>query len=226
MKILFLGDIHGEWDAANETIRKARFKYPDISHIIQVGDCGDGWAGPDFRWPVEHADDLPIHWCDGNHENFDLIDAAIFNNRLTYQPRGSIIEIDGFRIMFMGGATSIDKDYRTPYIDWWPQEDITYGQIAVALQQQGPIDLIVSHERPESIPIPPGMRYIDIGKANCACLEALLQHFKPNWWAYGHYHRPNHGRITGTEYVCCPKIDVRNNNYVVFDGNKFICSWE
>lgn len=225
MKILFLGDVHGEWDAANDVIERARQAYPGIDRIIQVGDLGDGWGGPSDRWPVKNADDLPIHWCDGNHENFDLIDAAILNPRLTYQPRGSILDIDGFRIMFMGGATSIDKMHRTPFIDWWPQEDITYGQVAVALQQQGPINMIVSHDRPESIPLPKGMRNIDDGKSNRLCLEALLEEFEPKWWAHGHYHKMSHGKVGELEYTCCPIIDTRRKNYVVFDGKQFICSW-
>jgi len=41
-------------------------------------------------------------------------------------PRGSTFTLpDGSVVMFFGGANSIDQEYRTFGIDWFPEEAIT-----------------------------------------------------------------------------------------------------
>jgi predicted phosphodiesterase len=242
MKILFLGDVHGEWAAMNIVIAKAITKHPDITHIIQVGDFGMGWKGKEdrryFKWikkfHVDVPDHLPIHWCDGNHDRHDLLardgntGSSLENQgKIIYQPRGSVLEIEEFSILFFGGASSIDRDRRTEGKDWWPEECIQYGQIQKALEYDGKIDAIVSHDHPASVPYS-YKRYNSIcGQGDRTALEALKNKFNPEYWFFGHHHHEADGILPGgMEWYCCPIIEQGLPYlYTIWDGYNVTKEW-
>jgi hypothetical protein len=189
---------------------------------MQVGDFGDGWPGSER---FQYTGDLPFHWLDGNHENYDLLDAGYTSSSklVHYQPRGSVLELDKLRVMFFGGASSIDKKHRTMGKSWWPQEEITYGQVSQALQVDRPIHAVFSHEHPVSIPYNfPGMKD-GFGLGDQQGLDALMSHFRPDFWFFGHYHDPDFGKVNNTTWVCCPIID--SADYVIWDGKSVYTSW-
>jgi predicted phosphodiesterase len=82
MKLIILGDIHGHWDGANATVHSALNEHPDAKAVVSLGDLGDGWPirGGFNRWKPDF--DLPIYVVDGNHENFDAIEAGNINPKL------------------------------------------------------------------------------------------------------------------------------------------------
>lgn len=237
MKALILGDVHGEWTAADNTIQKARGANPDIDVIIQAGDLGDGWPfhGGICRWRPRTADDIPIHWCAGNHDNYDLIDSGELNKRLIYQERGSVLEIDGFRILFIGGATSIDRRRRMPHVSWWPQEAITHADVERALSVGGSVDAVISHDRPDCFPWPNHIRSEKLteGLSDRRALEAVWEHHRPRFWFHGHWHWKQIGMYEGTEFYSLPNIGGDYNrpsyygtDYVTWDGVFVNPSWE
>lgn len=235
MKFLILGDVHGEWEDLNVTISRAIREHPDITHIVQVGDFGYGWPGSKpFKASRSFFtnETMAIYnaaarlWIDGNHENFDRLetDGDAWQPGWRHMPRGTVLEIENKRIMFFGGASSIDKADRTPHISWWPQESITYGQVRKAMEDGGPIDAIFSHEHPSSVP------YSDIrhngnifGKTDKDMLEVLRQHYRPAAWFFGHHHDGDTGIVDGTEWVCCPIIEDRT--YTIWDGSTISKTW-
>jgi len=234
MKFLILGDIHGDWTAMNTTIARACREQPDITHIVQVGDLAYGWRGiKPFKASRSFFSDEEMEiynnadkmWLDGNHENHDLLDQdqGAWLPEWTYMPRGSVLEVqrdDGetIRAMFFGGASSIDKDSRTPYITWWPQEYIKYGQIAKALQQEGTIHAIFSHEHPLIFPYSDRRYSIQFGDADKEMLDKLEMKFKPAFWFFGHHHYGEMGKTHRTEWCCCPIIE--SLEYTTWDGFK------
>lgn len=238
MKILILGDVHGEWLAANKLIRKVCKRNPGITHIIQVGDLGDHWPkmkpGAFTRWKPDT--DLPVHWLDGNHDNHTVLKkhGGTQNPRLIYQPRGSVLEIDGYRMMFFGGATSVDKDFRLremakpghPDI-WWPEESITRAEFDRALAQKGPIHAVFSHDRPDNLPFDLSPLPIDIGRSDRVALEGVWEQFKPPFWFFGHYHFHASGVHEGTEWTLCPAVSSHYPmEWTIWDGEKVQRSWE
>ena len=65
-----------------------------------------------------------VLFVDGNHENFDLLNSypvEIWKGgkvhrvkpNITHLMRGQVFEIEGKTIFTFGGATSIDRDFRT-----------------------------------------------------------------------------------------------------------------
>ena len=232
MKALILGDVHGYWQDLYTTINRARKTHPDITHIFQLGDFGDQWPGEQpFKYCNPHLQGelLPFHFLDGNHDNHPLLNTGYTHPSplVHYQSRGSILEIDGLRIMFFGGASSHDKNQRIEGKSWWREEKITYAQVTAALREAGPFDLILSHEHPASVPYS-DKRYGDqatyCGLGDRQALQALLEEFHPKFYFFGHHHMPDYGIVEQTNWACAPIIE--SYEYIVWDGKTTIYSWD
>lgn len=156
MKIYVIGDIHGEFEFLPNILKEV----PDDGIIIQVGDFGV-YREYRERWEkvarqLERFKN-PIYFIDGNHEEFplfynpDQMGPMHVWERLIWIPRGTVMEFDGIRVGFMGGAASADKVHRTEGLSWWPQELISYGEFERMLQNEKPINLLITHSPPQRI---------------------------------------------------------------------------
>lgn len=76
----------------------------------------------------------------GNHEAYNLIEtfpivefcggrARKITDSIYYEIRGEIYNLNGKICLSLGGAESMDKEFRTEGISWWPQEQITEDDI-------------------------------------------------------------------------------------------------
>jgi hypothetical protein len=179
MSILFSGDFHA--NAQNELhlitkktlIHKYKKKiYEGIKYHIILGDGG-------FLWPDNHKADLynfeilacrpfPVLCVIGNHEPIlgidDLpetdigigekvvqIEAKPF---VAYLKRGKVYTIDGFKMLVLGGALSIDKMYRKPSRSWWEREYWTAEEkrdVLKLLETESEFDCVLSHTGPDRI---------------------------------------------------------------------------
>lgn len=230
MKILLLGDIHANWNSLNRAIAIALREHSDITHIINVGDNGEKFFQDAIFTPMYELRKRkiwPIYFCDGNHDRvpYFIENDGTGNPFMKWMPRGSILQIEGKRILFFGGATSIDRQHRTEGKDWWPTETIKYAEVIKTLNEvDGPIDCVISHDRPENFPAKK-YEYKEVaGQGDRQALQALWEKYYPEYWFYGHYHAPDHGFYENTEFVCCPIID--SLNYVIWDGEKVTMSWQ
>ena len=63
--------------------------------------------------------------------------------------RGEIMTLEGKTFLCIGGAVSIDKALRTPYISWWPAEEISFHDIDNALNNlervNNTVDFVITH---------------------------------------------------------------------------------
>lgn len=239
MKFLILGDVHACWTDLNVTIARAIREHPDITHIVQVGDLGYGnWGGGEKPFKASRSymseEEMEVYqraeklWLDGNHENFDQLEAdgGSWMPDWTHMPRGSVLEVDGYRMMFFGGATSSDKHMRTEGQSWWRQENITYAQVMNTLEKvDGKLDAIFSHEHPSSVPYSES-RYNShiIGKTEKDSLQALKDKYLPDFWFFGHHHAPDRGEVDGTSWFCCPIIESRW--YTIWTGTSVETQWD
>lgn len=148
-----LGDIHGDFDTLRYSER--RCLEAGATALILVGDVG--WY-PKRLEPLRARRLLPTYFIDGNHEDHVDLFARIqddvtefWESGLFYVRRGSVVTIDGVRIAFLGGAGSIDKDYRLRnHWHWNPEEQITDDDVA-RLHGKGPVDLMVTHTPPDAV---------------------------------------------------------------------------
>lgn len=162
MRILLIGDTHGNFAHLERRARKAKVRF-DVDVAFQLGDFG-------FVWDKRSAEklfnlneilaqiDLPLYWLDGNHENFELMEEEYGIDRLapefkqmfshiTYSGRGNTWEWDGVKFMSYGGAVSVDKGRRVPYLSWWPHEEIIPEHVSALPNTK--IDVLLSHDSPD-----------------------------------------------------------------------------
>lgn len=206
MKIFICGDIHGWWGQFNIMLNK---KNPDI--IIQCGDFGwwphfhnsrnfDGTRKPWNQHGIKNPN-TKIYWCDGNHENHeDLLIKVKEHGRVPievmpnvfYMPRASTLELpNGMKLLFMGGAESIDKESRTQGVSWWPEETINQSDIYALPDIK--IDAVISHTIPISLFKEETFNHNVINykkeEPSNYALEAVLKKYEPELWYCGHFHK-------------------------------------
>jgi len=215
-EILVCGDIHGEWGPLNKLI--SRYK-PEI--ILQCGDFG--W------WPKLHNTELiktgrrwkkwnqyglkngdtKIYFCDGNHEDhWDLKEydgmKEIMPN-VFYMPRGSVLELpDSRKVLFMGGASSIDKDRRIVGHDWFPEEEINQKDLYDLTNDE--INIIISHTCPTEFR--KGAEFCEFKHKDWSneALSFLLEKYSPELWYFGHFHYYDISKYLNTKWYCLNTI--------------------
>lgn len=104
--------------------------------LIIAGDFGGVFHGEEKdKALLDYYESCPwtTLFVDGNHENFDLLSefpvtewnsgkVQFIRPSIIHLMRGQVYTIDGKTIFTMGGATSIDKNYRTEGESWWREE--------------------------------------------------------------------------------------------------------
>lgn len=206
-----VGDVHGEFGKLNTFINK---KQPRT--VFACGDFG-WWPGHDFG--DIKAGKTKIYFCDGNHENHDDLDRIrklhpfaeslhtpieVLPN-VFYCPRGTVLYHEGKKILFMGGAYSIDKMWRTPGYDWFPQEQISWRDLDT-IEDVGKVDIVISHTCPESF-LPaiisklPGGFWEKKNDPSTSYLEWVLEKCRPEEWFFGHWHQQCYGYAKGCHWT-------------------------
>lgn len=165
-RIFLFGDTHGDLDIAKVNTRQwpLQKELTKEDYGIILGDFGGVWTG-------NRKDDHILKWwqekpfttlfIDGNHENHEALaqyPVEIWNGGKIHRIRDSVIHlmrgqvytIAGRRLFTMGGADSIDKPYRTPYVSWWPEEIPSLDEYQEALDNLAAcgmeVDYVLTHD--------------------------------------------------------------------------------
>lgn len=167
MRILYLGDLHGNFSLIHQYVKNYDIK---DAHIIQVGDFGVGFALLDKeRRALGMFHDLfvknnVIVWAiRGNHDfkpYFDNDPFGFSNIRLV--PDYTVLELEGKKILCVGGAVSVDREWRytgaqrrgefnvMPGQSWWKDEVFVLEKEKV-VDLKG-INIVVTHTCPSYCP--------------------------------------------------------------------------
>lgn len=165
-KIHITGDIHGEIERLTSYDKT---KPNDI--VIVAGDFGVIWgASTDQKLNILQKDaeqkKILYLFIDGNHENFNKLNsypeimlfgakAGQIRPSIYHLKRGRIYNINGRQFFCFGGATSIDKAQRTPFLTWWPQEECNSQERREAIKNLTKIEFkpeyILTHTAPKQI---------------------------------------------------------------------------
>lgn len=196
--IRFIGDIH------------ANFKrYMDIVNdfdgdTIQVGDFGVGFA------PVPELE-LRHRFIRGNHDNPVLCRDQNMPWSLNYIPDGMWNTNDMF---FVGGALSIDQHLRTDGLNWWRDEELSYGEFTKILADYSDLkpDVMVTHDCPESIAkqLFDGQGKIFLPSITRNALQAALEIHEPKLWIFGHWHQSVDVTINNTRFICLNELEYKD----------------
>ena len=135
------------------------------------------------------------------HENYDLLyqyPVKEWNGGKIHKIRksifhlinGEVFELDGKRFFIMGGASSHDKEWRTPGISWWPEEIpsgcvVEYG--LENLRKYGnDVDYIITHCAPTSVQRKICLFYKEDSLTEY--LDYIYNNVRFEKWFCGHYH--------------------------------------
>jgi predicted phosphodiesterase len=204
-RIAFAGDWHGNTWWARDMIDHASAQ--GAQAIVHLGDYGYRFTR-EFREQIEgalDAHDMRLYFVDGNHEDFPWLYSQPIDGRgrrpitphVFHLPRGYRWEWGGVRFLAMGGAHSVDRPYREPGREWWPEETITPREVAEAVKG-GPADVVVSHDCPTGVVIPgiddrrppSWITPNELARANAhrSRLRRLVDKVQPSMIWHGHYH--------------------------------------
>lgn len=186
-------------------------KFGRLRKIIQPGDVLAGDVGIGFSDTMIPPYKMPnISYIRGNHDNPEYVKIDPWKEvGWNYIKDGSVI--DG--VLYIGGAWSTDRYWRTPGLNWWPGEEIS------ALEQQeiltnlinytGRIHTVVSHDCPVYSYV--GNNYKPTSTSEFLDelrRKVLLGNKKPEKWIHGHHHVPLRYSIDAVEFVSLGELEV------------------
>lgn len=212
MRIGLLGDTHGQHRWTRFALWL--FAQEGVDTVIQVGDFGIGKDGDRFHTEVDQ-------WCrkfgirlwvvPGNHENYDTIeslkeneDGTLFlTEHISVLPRGYRWEWQGRSFVALGGAPSVDRQWRLRDEKqfkgqklWWIQEMITRDDADKTISG-GYADVMIGHDAPFAPTIEAriaksknmfplvDLMYASEGRE---LMEEVVSKVMPHYFFHGHYH--------------------------------------
>lgn len=161
--VVYMGDVHGNW--ANIRYQMKMKKMNDFI-VIQVGDFGVGFNS-DFHennnlkfmndFLVTYNSELYV--IRGNHDNPRYFNGDYMDrySNIKLIPDYTVMNVEGNKTLFVGGATSIDRKPRIlqNQIDashginrcnWWSDEPFVLDNDK--LKDMNDIDVVVTHTSP------------------------------------------------------------------------------
>lgn len=235
MKKCFIvwGDIHADWKMfqLNQKVLFDICKKENIEILfqIQVGDMF--WHNSQKYIPEQ---EIPMYCVEGNHDDLTFMDPRgkeieIAKN-VFYMPRGSIKKIGNLNFLFVGGAGSIDKNFRISQKLWWENEEIneedfinTINKIKTFNQS---IDIVVSHDMPGNLehyfgldkPIPIFVRgrfLLNEDRVGWKTRDYLKKIYNelnnpPLRWFFGHHHKNKTIIENKTQFQCVSDCSTLN----------------
>jgi len=228
--LLFMGDIHGNFNYLKWYIKAHKIK---DCVIYQVGDFGIGFTtefndmnvlGDLNRFLKEY--NIQMYAIRGNHDNPYFFDGHLANHfdNLHLLADYTMIDIEGTKILGVGGAVSVDRiprireqaGYKHDVNLYWEEEKFVLDEEKLRTFEN--IDIVVTHTAPDfCMPInKEGFGYlVDNFAKNDPKLKAdlteertlltkmcniLEEKNKPDFWFYGHFHRDWTNNIDGVNY--------------------------
>ncbi len=213
-KVRIVGDIHGGFNYYSEHILKG------VPNSIQVGDFGIGFGGDYWHEKVNKFQlENPGHrFYRGNHD-----DPSRSKNMVGYIPDGTIEMYGDTKVMYIGGAWSIDWARRIEGVSWWRDEQLSYDEFnkLIDLYEKEKPDIMFTHDAPISVTnemfIQTGLA---IGGSNAKqipnitnqALQTMFEIHQPKYWFFGHWHITMEQKIGNTRFHC-----IGENDYLDFD---------
>lgn len=194
--IALIGDIHGFWDSLFSTVKRCGLK--DCT-LICVGDLGIGFAerqqNEPFRYLNQFFIDKNIDFLSirGNHDDPSYWDGSINLSNFKLIPDNTLMELEGEKWFFVGGAISIDRRFRKEGISYWKDEPL------VCPSKFKQCDVLVMHTGPKWIgPTDKGQVFQDYVNDDFELADAcnterelaneIIKNCKPKKFYCGHFH--------------------------------------
>ena len=227
--VLIVGDVHGQWGQLADLLMKQEIR---TTTIIQVGDLGVGFRG--WREDIDQllaldavlaARDLTLLAIRGNHDNprwWSRPPHALAGlRRVRLVPDYHVETVEGRVVLFVGGATSVDRVIRQRRrLPWWPAEGFAWRPRRLA--GLPPPEVVVTHTAPDHCP-PHGFAPLVLAfarydatllddlrreRAQLTMLHDALDRSRLRHWLYGHFHYDMDWNQAGVNYRCLAELGV------------------
>ena len=199
--IYITGDTHGFTDFNKLEKYFSRRYVSDKDYLLILGDVGVVWNKNYEKSLTRYSFlGLTIFFIDGNHENFTLLNkfpiikknnakVHVLYEGIYHVLRGEILILNNTSFLCIGGAESIDKQYRKENVSWWKEERISEYDVDQAFYSLAKtnlkVDYVLTHCAPDCI---------NVKELNFASNESTKQlsrlcpHVETKHWYFGHYH--------------------------------------
>lgn len=185
---------------------------------LVVGDLGIGF--PDVSYESEDGAsfirDIPLQhkFIVGNHDD----------RSLSYKHPNCLGDYgydEHSGIFYVSGGFSIDRKYRSQYIDWWADEELSPGQMdsALKLYEEVKPSIVVAHECPTEVKhfvITNSMKK-EITSRTEELLQKMIDIHRPDCFIFGHHHNRVEVNIGGTEYICLDTVSSGAYGRCIFE---------
>lgn len=233
-RVWVVGDWHGNVGWVQRLLPALGRIDRQIETLLHVGDFWTSTRTIDY-W-AKRTGIKRVLVTLGNHEPYGaympLLDAhpgcAVRVSEVVWLlPRPWQFEIMGRSVVSLGGAASIDRDWRTPGVDWWPEEEITDGQVEAALAWDAQV--LLTHESPEETPILQVRAVIDRGpdflpgdvatraRRSRGQVQRVWDGLRPELLVHGHFHITGYGETRDGRRVVSLGCDGDVRNVAVLD---------
>lgn len=205
-KLRIIGDCHGAIRAPlrKTILQETKFRTylqltQECDYSIQVGDLGFNVND------LEGIDHFKHRYIKGNHDQYGDSVAALHS----FGDFG-LAQHGGLDFFFVRGESSVDKESRTPFFDWWPDEELTYRQAEDCVNEyiSAKPRVVISHGCPlEVIKLINNPFYERYGGSfTSKLLQTLFEHHVPELWLFGHYHADFNRVINGCKFICVNEL--------------------
>lgn len=237
MRVAVAGDWHGNTNWAVGRLMSLGAKHPDVDTLLHLGDFGIwlGQSGIEYLDVVEKAATRQgirqILVTPGNHEDWGRLMAAWaepanldgdgeplplrLNDVVTVLPRGHRFEMGGRTFVSIGGAISVDREWRTPGASWWSAEEILPADVE-RVARRGHADVMLTHDSPDepywTEPVAAICQDDDSGWPFSALLDAAVSRkrlreafevVQPRLLFHGHFHVRGSAEVTLSDGSAC-----------------------
>lgn len=205
--MIFIGDVHGKTGQYCHLLES----FPETS-TLQLGDMGLGFKGVGLPPPGRSLPYGNHRFIRGNHDDPEKCKKhPWYAGEFGYWPYSEIF--------YLGGAWSIDRDYRIEGATWWRDEELSYSQLEQAIDLYKTVKprIVATHECPvraNNLLLGDLMGSYFIAKGGCVntrtsqALQVMFDAWKPDHWVFGHYHVTKDFPIHGTQFHCLAELDT------------------
>lgn len=207
-----IGDVHGKFE-----------RYKKIMALgvptIQVGDMGVGFYSTK-RDICEQKPSNPPHYmmAPGNHRfirgNHDNPNECKKHSQ--WIADGTVEEHQGKKIMFIGGAVSVDQHHRTAGYNWWADEELSIVELRDLQEKYFNYkpDVMITHEAPEQVAMilqdASGREKFHYPSRTRQAFQQYLHLHTPKLWVHGHWHYSLDHEWKGTRFVCLAELEWKD----------------
>ncbi len=234
-RVAVCGDWHGNTAWLRTLAPAIRALAPDITTVLQAGDWAMDLDASDAILGAAGIERVLVTL--GNHEPWHEVTTALaahpgsavrVSARTWLLPRPYWLRIAGRQILSLGGATSVDRAWRTPGRDWWSDEAITDDQVAAAIAG-GAAEVMITHESPAGTPVRAvrevlrtnPLRFPDGARAESAAsrerVTRVWDSVRPSLLLHGHMHVPGGGMTDDGRQVTSLGQDCQQGHVVFLD---------